>query len=59
MFYDDMKKKVLGEKEKENAKIKASNMSKSELEKYEKTLLKKQWQNVVRGVVRIYRFTQK
>ncbi len=59
MFFDDMKKKVLGDKDKENAKIKASNMSKAELEKYEKSLLKKQWQNVTRGVVRIYRFTQK
>jgi len=59
VFYDEMRKKVLGEKDKENAKNKADNMTKAELEKHEKTLLKKQWQNVVRGVIRIYRFTQK
>ena len=59
MFHDDMKKKVLSEKDKEEAKIKVANMSKAELEKYEKTMLKKQWSNVVRSVIRIYRFTQK
>ncbi len=54
-----MKKKLLSDKDKENAQNKANNMSKQELEKYEKTLMKKQWQNVLRGVIRIYRFTQK
>ena len=59
MFFDDMKKKTLTEKEKEAARSKYNAMSKAEQEKYEEKLLKKQWQNVVRGVIRIYRFTQK
>lgn len=58
-FFDDMKKKVLSAKEKEQAKAKYDAMSQSEKEKYEEKLLKKQWGNVVRGVIRIYRFTQK
>ena len=59
MFYDEMKKKPLTDKEKEEAKAIYDEMSPAEREKHEEKLWKKQWQNVVRGVVRIYRFTQK
>jgi hypothetical protein len=59
MFFDDMKKKILNEKEKETALAKFEIMSKADQEKHEEKLWKKQWQNVVRGVIRIYRYTQK
>ena len=59
VFVDDMKKELLSEKDKEKAKQKAKSMNKAELEKYEKGLLKKHWQAVTRGVIRIYRFALK
>ena len=59
MVFDTLKKPVLTEREKENARQKVKNMSKSEFEKYEKSLIKKQWQTVVRGIIRVYKFTQK
>lgn len=59
MFFDDMKKKIMNEKEKETALAKFQVMTKADQEKQEEKLWKKQWQNVVRGVVRIYRYTQK
>jgi hypothetical protein len=57
MFFDEMKKKALSENEKELAKAKYDAMTPGDKEKHEEKLWKKQWQNVVRGVVRIYRFT--
>lgn len=59
MFFDDMKKKILSEKEKETTLAKFKAMNKADQEKHEEKLWKKQWQNVVRGVIRIYRYTQK
>lgn len=58
-FVDDMKKNLLNEKDKEKAKLKTKNMTLAEKEKYEKSLLKKHWQGVVRGVIRIYKFATK
>lgn len=56
-YFDDTIKKPLDEKEKEEAKEKMLALSKSEREKLEDKILKKHWQNVVRGSIRIYRFT--